>query len=143
MHLAVLHIIDAGHNRRPGAQVQQSRPPGAGQLSVEKCDAGAGAGITLVEADDEQPVLGQGLLIDGHSLIAAQLFQAGAEVASLLHKKIIGEGIALFFVDKAGRQAGQVEPGKICLEPTGMDGGENDPFALAQAPCQAYPGRRF
>ena len=132
MHLPVAHIINAGHDRRPGAQVEQGRAPRAGEGLAKKLDAGPGAGIALVEADDKQPVSFQGVLVDGHPLITAELLQAGAEMAALADKKLVGETIALFFIDKTGWQATQIKPGEICLKPTGMDGGEDDSLATFQ-----------
>jgi hypothetical protein len=99
---------------------------------VEKIDTDTGAGISLIETDYKNSVVLQRLLVNLHAFPAAQLLQAGTVVSALSNEKVVGQGIALFLVDKTCRQSGHIEPGKVCFKPTGMDCRENHSFTLAK-----------
>jgi hypothetical protein len=112
--------------------MQYCRTFGAGERPIEKIDADTGAGISLIETDNKYSVVRQSLLVNLHAVPTAQLLQAAAVVSALANEKLIGKGITLFLVDKTRRQAGHIEPGKVCFKPTGMDCRENNPFSLTE-----------
>lgn len=132
MQFAVFHVIYAGENRGLGSLVQNGGSFCTGKGPVEKHDFSSTTGVALVEADDEQTIVEQGLLVAAHAIVAAEVFKTGTITLTLTDKELIRVGVTLFLVDEAGGQTGFIEPGEICLKPAGVNCRQYDAFAFCQ-----------
>lgn len=144
MKFTVFHVIDTCKDRGAGSLMENCRSFGTGQGAIEKQHTGATTGVALIEADDEQSVVRQGLFVGLHPIITAEVCKARSVATALTHEEVVRQGIALFLIYEACREVGNVEPGKVGFKPTGVNSGKNYPLAILQGAINlissGYPG---
>lgn len=139
MEFIVFHIIDTGEHWCPGAHVKNSASLGAPQWLIEKFDIGTLATISLIEADNKQPVAGKSFLEGLHAFSACEMLKAGTVTTALANEVGIGVRVCLTLINEACWQAGEIEPGKICFKPATMIGGQDYSLSLVKGYLQFFP----
>ena len=89
MKFTVFHVVDTGKDGGAGSLVENCRSFGTGQGAIKKQHTGATTGVALIEADDEQSVIRQGLFIGLHSVVAAEMGEARSVATALAHEEVV------------------------------------------------------
>ena len=137
MKFSFSYIIDTGHDRGLSTQMKNSRPLGAVEWAIEKGDHRSLV-KALIQADDQDSVSFECLLVVANANLAVQVFKACAVSLSLPDKIRIGQGIALLLIDEADRQIIAVKPGEIRLKPESVKGGKDHTLPLGQGFIQFF-----
>ena len=137
MKFPFFYIIDTGHDRGLSTQMKNSRPLGAVEWAIEKGDHRSLV-EALIQADNQDSVSFECLLIMANADLAVQVFKACAVPLSLPDKIRIGQGIALLLIDEADRKIVEVKPGEIRLKPEPVKGRQNHSIPLRQGLVQFF-----
>jgi len=92
----------------------------------------------LIQADYQDSVSIECLLVMFHADLTVQMFKAVAIPQSLPDEIGIGQRIALLLIDEADRKIVEVKPGEIRLKPEPVKGRQNHSIPLRQGLVQFF-----